>query len=175
MKRFLLLLTVVVLVCMMAMPAAAGPKKSTLGIGSYAVVIDSDGYKDNFFGIGIFGSTAISRNLVLRAGIYGTAHEDYEDDFTLSGIDLQMLFGKNLARRGFKFYAGLDYFKETVEIDLGGLGTFEDDYSDLGLILGLGYNFRNVAIDWYGVGRSNEEYGDGVDVGAGSLMISMRF
>jgi len=175
MKRFLLLLTVAVLVMLMAMPATSAPRKSTLGIGTYVVQFDSDGYKDNFVGLGLSASTAISRNAVIRGVIYGTEHEDISD-FTAAGIDVQILFGKNLSRPGFKFYAGLDYFMETLELDLG-WGSEEEDYSGLGLILGRGYNFRNMSIDWYGCGRNPDAYDDlNIDtVGAGSLAISMRF
>jgi hypothetical protein len=176
MKRFILLLTVAVLVMLMAVPAIARPRTGTLGVGTYVVQFDSNGYKDNFIGLGFSASTAISRNMVVRGVIYATEHEDM-DDFTAVGVDAQLLFGKNLIRPGFKLYAGLDYFMETLELDLGEWGSDEEDYSGLGLILGLGYNFRNMSIDWYGCARNPDAY-DGFDldtVGAGSLMISMRF
>ncbi|MCP4146084.1 MAG: hypothetical protein GY752_12510 [bacterium] len=174
MKRFILLLTVAVLICMMVVPAAARPKKSTLGIGTYAMIFDYNGIaRDDFTGFTIFGSTALSRNLVFRGGIYAAEHTDFSS-ITDAGVDLQILFGKNLSRRGFKFYAGLNYFSETIEI-----GDFlENDYSGVGLVLGLGYNFRNMSIDWWGNGRNPDSYNNLLNldtVGAGSLAVSLRF
>jgi hypothetical protein len=174
MKRFLLLLTVAVLICMMVVPAAARPKKSSLGIGSHLMIFNYiSGAEDEFSGINIFGSTAISRNLVFRGGIYAAEHTDFSS-ITNAGVDLQLLFGKNLSRRGFKIYAGLNYFSETIEIE----NLIETDYSGIGLILGLGYNFRNMSIDWWGNGRDPDSYDNlpTLDtVGAGCISASIRF
>ena len=176
MKRFLLLLTVAVLICMMVVPAAARPKSSSLGIGTYLMSFNHvGGAKSEYSGINIFGSTAISRNLVFRGGIYAAEHTDCSN-LTNAGIDLQILFGKNLSRQGFKFYAGLNYFSETVEVE--GLAGSESEYSGAGLILGLGYNFRNMSIDWWGNGRNPDSYEDlpTLDtVGAGCISASIRF
>lgn len=113
-------------------------------------------------------------HLAVRFTGYTVSYE-YDDQETFDGYDLQLLLTTNARRTGFKFYLGGAYFMETYAYPPLAV---EERFSGGGLVLGLGYHWRRVSLDWYGVGRAAEDYrlsGQDYAVGTGSLALGLRF
>ena len=152
-------------------------KKWSVGIGSYATVISVDEYgseDDEFTGGSITVRYAATENIALSAVFYGLEHEDVSA-IEVSGIDLLVYAGNNFMSEGFKYYGGVGFYSETLEV-----GSFEEDFSGFQLNGGIGYNWEHVALDLTLGIRSTGDYEDFTDASdvtavSSSLSLAYRF
>jgi len=161
--------------------AAADGPRNQLSIGTYAIGVDYDDYRipdDDLSGNAI-SYTHIFERVALRVNLYGTDHDDIPG-LDVDGSEILLLGGSNLAGEGFKIYGGGGFFGETWESP-----SEETDISGLELVGGLGYNWKEVAVDFTVGLRRARDYEDrksalvgrNVDAGAASssLTVGIRF
>lgn len=152
-------------------------KKWNVGISTYAITIDAAAYGDDqFAGYSLSGGYSFSDNVALRGQYYSTEH-DIDSSLELSGLDLNVYVGTGLASEGFKAYAGLGVYSETLE---SSYFQVEEDFSGVQLSGGIGYNWESVSLDFALAIRSTgdyEDFGTGADTSAvaGSLILAYRF
>ncbi|WP_325412008.1 hypothetical protein [Pseudomonas sp.] len=168
------------------MTEAQEPSESSfaLGLSSYATVFSVDTYKGSdefrFGGAAINATLSLNNNLALRGHLYSQEWEDASST-ELSGFDLQLLLGSNLAREGFKYYLSLGLFSEELE-EPG----YSRSLSGTMIGFGLGYNWERVALDFSLHARQAQPYADmleelgypysgTVSAGSGALSLAYRF
>lgn len=159
-------------------------KKTSIGIADYAVKVSYSapgaiGVDDDFTGIGIFVTHAISDNFALRGGYYFLNHDEYSD-VDAKGIDLLAYYGTGFATDGFKAYIGGGFFSEKLEGSIA-----SETFGGIQINGGLGYNWERVSLDLSLGIRDASDYEDfvsdvnGISVSAralsGSFMLSVRF
>jgi len=147
---------------------------NTLTLGSYGLSISGPLQDDRYPGGAVGYQRALGDHLAVRLTGYALRYE-YNDQETFDGYDVQLLLTTNARRSGFKLYLGGAYFSETYAAPSLGV---KERFSGGGLVLGLGYNWRRMSLDWYGVGRFAEAYRlspQEYAVGAGSLALGLRF
>ena len=154
--------------------------KTNFGITSYALNVGYDRkyLNDEFSGLGIFMTHALSNSTALRGGVYSLEH--LVKNRQAQGIDVQLLLGNNFERPGMKFYGGVGLYSETWKI-----ANISEDYGGAQLIFGMGANFSVLSVDWWVALRSSGDYsasatkeaGFPITTGAanGGLMFSIRF
>ena len=154
--------------------------KTNLGLASYALNVNYDRtfYDDEFSGLGIFMTHALSRTTALRGGVYSLDRQ--VGDVQARGMDVQLLLGNNFIGPGLKVYGGVGLYSESWKIV-----NISDDYSGAQFIFGIGANFGAFAVDWWAGLRSSGDYSDSaandagfpINAGAanGALMFSIRF
>ena len=154
----------------------AKQKQWSVGISSYALIIDSDYYgADDFIGFAISSDYAISDNFAIRGAYYSLEHEDFSE-IEVNGFEFLGYYGTGLMSQGFKAYIGGGLYTETLEAS-GGL---DEDFSGVQLNGGIGYNWESVALDLSTGIRTTGDYedfydGDDLIVTSGSLTLSFRF
>lgn len=163
-------------VCFFPTQSRAEDESSTsLGLSTYAINVSYDyaWTDDEFSGVGIFLTQALSRNVALRGGFFSTEHDDWSD-LEASGIDLQLLVGNDFISEGFKIYGGLGYFDEEWEVSI-----LQADFSGPEATLGIGFNWEKAALDfWFSI-RDASDYedfiGEEASAASSALMLSYRF
>lgn len=78
----------------------------------------------------------------------------------MSGYDTQLLLGSNLKSEGFKFYAAIGVFSESMTVS-GVRGDLDFNGGQFGV--GLGYNWPSVSLDYSINVRSADDYADFVE------------
>jgi hypothetical protein len=155
-------------------------RKFNVGLGTYALVItnDSDFFDDDrLTGFSISGLYAVSDMFALRAAYYALEHDDFSniDD---TGFDFVGYIGAGLMSEGFKIYGGGGIYTESWDTPTG-----DESFNGLQLSGGIGYNWKNVALDFVLSLRQKDDYedvlaGSGVSIegaASGSLILSARF
>lgn len=141
----------------------------SLGASTFALAQNiSDGFTETdltFTGLQLVGAMSVSDNVQAQLSIYGASEADY-DDLTVSGNSIRMNFGKGFQLKGFKAYATVGYFNESLEdatSESDGISGFEFGGA-------IGYNFDAVSLD-YGITIRNSDgyakdgvWGEGLDV-----------
>ena len=80
--------------------------KFSAGVGSYALVVEADGYsEDQFAGFSVFGDYAFNDHFSLRGQYYSVEHDDFSE-LEASGLEANAYFGTGLASNGFKAFIG---------------------------------------------------------------------
>jgi hypothetical protein len=178
MSRFALLILLI------AVPLAAQAedlnKKFNIGLGTYALIITNDSSffdDDRLTGFSVSGQYAISDMFALRAAYYALDHDDFSniDD---TGFDFVGYVGAGLMSEGFKIYGGGGIFTESWDTSTG-----DKSFNGLQLSGGIGYNWKNVGLDFVLALRQKDDYedvlaGSGVSINgaaSGSLILSARF
>ncbi len=177
---FRLSLILVLIAIPLAAQSAGPPKKFSVGIGTYGLVIVNNSNvfdDDRLSGFGISGQYAVSDMFALRATYFVLDHDDFSniDD---TGFDFVAYFGTGLMTEGFKIYGGGGVFTESWET-----AGADQSFNGLQLSGGLGYNWESVALDFVLSLRDKSDYqdilvGSGVSVdgaASGSLSLSARF
>ncbi len=153
---------------------------SLVGIGTYAAVVDNPSpfADDKLYGFSLTGTLGLGPSLAVRGNLYFTEHDDVSG-LDNNGLDAQLLFGGGMNRYGFKYYGIVGLFSETWDS-----GAAEHDFSGLELGFGIGYDWRRISLDWWGVWRDPGDYEDlvrsatgvAVDLNAasGALMLTFR-
>lgn len=147
---------------------------NTLTLGTYALTISGPVQADTYRGVALGYERALGDHWAVRFTGY-TASYEYNDQETFDGYDVQLLLTTNARRTGFEFYLGGAYFTETYTVPPLAV---EERFSGGGLVLGLGYHWRRMSLEWYAVGRAAEDYrlsGQDYTVGTSSLALGLRF
>ncbi len=150
------------------------PANNALTLGTYALTITGPVRSDTYRGGTLGYERALGDHWAVRFAGY-TASYEFNDQETFDGYDVQLLLTTNARRTGFKFYLGGAYFTETYAVPPLAV---EERFSGGGLVLGLGYNWRRVSLEWYGVGRMAEDYRltpQNHVIDTGSLAVGLRF
>lgn len=155
-------------------------KKFNIGLGTYALVITNDSAffdDDRLTGFSLSGLYAVSDMFALRAAYYALEHDDFSsiDD---TGFDFVGYIGAGLMSEGFKIYGGGGIYTENWDTPTG-----DESFNGLQLSGGIGYNWKNVALDFVLSLRQKDDYedvlvGSGVNIdgaASGSLILSARF
>ncbi|RCU49568.1 hypothetical protein EZV61_15515 [Corallincola luteus] len=157
--------------------AESETKQWSVGVGSYALIIDSDDYGDDTFeGYALSADYAINDNFAVRGNYYSLEHEDLSS-LEIDGFELLGYFGTGLMTEGFKAYIGGGFFSENLDGPFG----LDEDFSGLQLNGGLGYNWEYVALDFSLAVRDPSDYedlgddDDDLTVVSGLLKIAFRF
>ena len=152
---------------LLALPLAAQsdllPKKITIGVGAYALLIANDSTAlddDQLSGFTASGQYAFSDMFALRAAYYALDHSDFTN-VNANGFDLVGYVGTGMMTKGFKIYGGGGYYSESWETS----GTSQS-FTGLQLNGGLGYNWENAGLDFMLALRQTSDYED-VLVGSG--------
>ena len=150
-------------------------KNFEIGIGGYAVVIDSQ--DRNEFGGNSLSAAFVFNDFVAIRGQYYSVEHDKRDYFDLTGFDVNAYFGKGLQSRGFKIYSGLGFYKETLEYR-----NITEDITGAQISGGIGYNWPQVSLDLSISIRTVGDYADYFDsnkddvaAASSSLIIAYRF
>src|SRR5690606_19419088 len=94
--------------------AAADDKMFSVGGALYWIDIEATGLGEmEFSGGALVGTAAFNENVAVRGSIYNTKWDD-DSALKLSGYDTQLLLGSNLKSEGFKFYAAIGVFSESM-------------------------------------------------------------
>lgn len=158
------------------------PNKFSIGLASFATVIAYDTYyggtdDDSFSGLALFGKIALNDSVALKL-LYGK--QSFEDDSSLKADSLEgnILLGKGLLSEGFKFYGSLGFYSD----ELSAPNLESESFSGGMLGAGLGYNWEQVAVDfWFNIRSAGDYedkiYGSGSNVVAasGGLGLAFRF
>ena len=154
-----------------------------VGLASYATGVDYENEfiaDDAFSGLALFYTGAVNNNVAFRLGLFGG---DYDGDdlafdalgLTSAGYDASILLGGNLQNTGLKGYIGLGVFSEEWEDNGGGT----EEFGGAQFILGVGYNFEALALDFWLAGRDASDYeeyfGATATASSAGLMVSARF
>ena len=153
-------------------------KHWSLGLGTYALVVDDDeSIDEEFTGYTLAATYAFQNNVAVKIQYYNIEHDDFSD-VDVSGYDANIYFGTGLLNDGFKAYVGGGLYNETLEIDNL---DFDEDFSGLQVSGGIGYNWKRVSLELAMNIRSIEDYEDfyGADddiiAVSSSLLFSIRF
>ncbi len=151
-------------------------KQWSVGVGSYALVLEHDELGDDDFSGGALSVTYVfSNKLSINGQIYALEHDDVSA-VEVSGFDMSVLYGTGLASEGFKAYIGVGLYNETFEFE-----SFEEDFSGVQISGGFGYNWDSVSLDLSLGIRSVGDYEDLADDGediivvSSSLVLAYRF
>ena len=140
--------------------AAADDKMFSVGGALYWIDIEATGIGDlEFSGGALVGTAAFNENVAVRGSIYNTKWDD-DSALKLSGYDTQLLLGSNLKSEGFKFYAAIGVFSESMTVS-GVRGDMDFNGGQFGV--GLGYNWPSVSLDYSINVRSADDYADFVE------------
>jgi hypothetical protein len=160
--------------------AETEPKKFNLGLGYYSLQLYDETWSydsKRMNGAAFTGAYMFSDQIALRASYYVLRNGDFTNTDT-EGMELLGYYGRGLATRGGKVYAGAGYFTEDWD-DTEGTHQFDG----LQLMLGAGYNWDRVAFDAIITLRDVGDYDDYLGrpdaeintAGVLSLMLSARF
>ncbi len=151
--------------------------KFSAGVGSYALVVEADGYsEDQFAGFSVFGDYAFNDHFSLRGQYYSVEHDDFSE-LEASGLEANAYFGTGLASNGFKAFIGGGFYSEEMEAD-----GFDENFFGAQISGGIGYNWQKVSLDFTLAIRTAGDYADMLDededdvvAASGSLNIAYRF
>lgn len=148
----------------------------SVGIGSYALVIDHDNLgEDDFLGHSLSVTYAFSDSMSINIQYYTLEHDDYSD-IEVSGFDTSVFYGTGLASKGFKAYIGVGLYSETREFE-----NVEKDFSGAQLSGGFGYSWNKISLGLLIGVRSTEDYhdltndGDDITAISSSLVLEYKF
>jgi len=151
-----------------------------IGIGGYAVVIDEDRSQnqDELGGNSLSATFVFNDFLAIKGQYYSLDNEDDRSHkFDLSGYDVNAYFGENLQSKGFKYYMGIGFYKETLEYSSG-----DEDITGAQISGGIGYNWSHVSLDLTLSYRTVGDYAafldekdDNVTAMSSSLTVAYRF
>mgnify|MGYP005991696981 CR=1 FL=1 len=151
-------------------------KQWSVGIGSYALVIDDEDYGDDeFTGLTLSSTYAFSDEFAMRGSYYSLEHDDWSA-LEVTGFDIVGYWGTGLMSEGFKAYIGGGVYHESLEVE-----NVDESFSGAQLNGGIGYNWESVALDLSLGIRTVGDYEDFADDNAdltavtSSLTISYRF
>ena len=165
-------------------------KNNEIGASLYVMSIESKAntWQDNneltHAGFSGYFSHAHTNHLITRFYIYDA--NVVEKDKTIvsksriSGIEAQVIFTTNANQQGWKFFGGLSAFGEkwdTRRSKTSHLLPTRNTHAGLGLTYGLGYNFKNIAIDFSTTVRQKTSYqlSNAQTIASGGLSIAHRF
>lgn len=109
---------------------------------------DSTIETDSFSGFGVLANIAINNAIAFRGQYANQKHED-DSSLKMKSLGLGALFGTGLARKGFKAYGTIGFYRDTVK---------NEKFSGLYGGGGLGYNFGPVSIEGYMHLREASDY-----------------
>jgi hypothetical protein len=163
----------------------------SVGIASFATSLQYDTYyggyygdyygsyydddEANFGGYAIYGTAAINNHVAFRLTWAMQSHEDFSE-LDLNAIEIHLLAGTGLLRRGFKVYGSLGYFSESLEDS-----EFREKERFSGFMLGagLGYDWNPISLELWVNLRDARDYEDFLDTGvsaaSGGLGLAVRF
>ncbi len=171
MKRSMGALAAALLITALSGQALAEEKKGTIGIGSYVIIMDINGFgSSTYAGSAVVASYNFTPLISASTHIYSTTLNNGTEK--IGGYDALVRFGKQ--DTGFTYFAGIGFYSETVT-DFG----FSLDASGSAFGFGIGYNWDDVALTYEASGRTTSDYesalGRSVIETAGSLNIAYRF
>jgi len=153
-------------------------RKFSVGVSSYATSVDFPQGTDDASGIGLTATAVFNTLGVGHLGLmanYAAMEHDQVNAIDVTNVDASLIWGKNLATEGFKFYVGGGFFSEKWEA--GNL--LNETFSGVQLTGGIGYNFDRIALDLFVNARPGSGYkfqGTEADGAAtAGLSISYRF
>jgi len=152
-------------------------KNWSVGIGSFAVVIDGNGSnRDEFGGLGLSTTFTFNDNFAIQAQHY-SLENDVENDIEISGYEASAYVGNNLKSEGFKTYGGVGFYSEKMEYR-----RFSESFTGAHLSGGLGYNWERLSLDFTLSLRTVGDYADFSDEEreditalSGALIAAFRF
>lgn len=166
-------------------------KNSEIGFSLFIMSIErksnSWGEDNNLTHEGFSGfySQALNDHLVTRFYIYDATVSDEDkqnvvNNSRISGMEAQVLLTTNSNHHGWKFFGGVSAFGEVWDTEReksNDLLPSKDTHAGFGLVYGLGYNFKSVAIDFSTTIRQKTSYElpEAKTIASGGLTISHRF
>lgn len=156
--------------------AAELSARNSVGISRYTSSVSYNGLRSatlDLNGFALFATRALDHHLALRGGWFQQHHTS---DMSADGIDIQLLAGNNFDRKGLKLFGGVGYLRERWGLSEGDV-TLESPQ----VTMGVGYNWDDVSVEWWGAVRAANEYDKLAPVTAsaaataGSLLLSYRF
>lgn len=157
---------------------AHAQNRNEVFFGTYALSVDYDNNfaRDDFAGFHIGYSRDFTDHFGFRGSAYFMEHDDVSG-LDVSGVDLAMVGG--LLGDGFNVFGGGGLFTEEWDLSRGG----SEDFSGIQLVLGIGYNWDRVGLDFTIAGRSTSDYEDfiqsrtgaNVDATAGTANLNVGF
>lgn len=132
-------------------------RENQIYTGSKSLTVSYDNAwmgNDELSGYQIGYSRVFQRHFEFRGSYYRLEPDSYSD-VTVRGFDLGVVAGN--VGPGFKSYAGAGLFSETWD------NSFSHDFSGLQLILGIGYNWREMGLDLTIAFRDASDYEDFVN------------
>jgi hypothetical protein len=151
-------------------------KQLSVGVGTYALVIDHDNSgEDEFLGHSLSVTYAFSDNMSMNIQTYALEHDDHSN-VEIEGFDMSVFYGTGLVSKGFKSYIGIGLYSETLQFE-----NTEKDLSGVQLSGGVGYSWNKISFGFLIGIRSTEDYedlaNDGSDITAisSSLVLEYKF
>jgi len=151
-------------------------KQLSVGIGSYALMIDQDKLgEEDFSGNSLSITYAFSDKMAMNIQPYSLEHDD-ASDIEISGFDMSVYYGTGLASKGFKAYIGVGLYNETRKFE-----SVEEDFSGVQLSTGFGYSWNKISLGLHIGIRSTDDYeelannDDKITAISSSLVLEYRF
>jgi len=134
---------------------AQAQNRNEVYFGTYALTVGYDNTfsDDDFAGFHIGYSRDFTDHVGFRGSAYFMEHDDVSG-LDVTGVDLTVVGG--LLGDGFNAFGGGGFFTEEWDLSRGG----SEDFSGIQLVLGIGYNWDRVGLDFTIAGRSTSDYED---------------
>ena len=150
--------------------------RNSVGLSSYSTTVAYGGLRSaslDLNGYALFATRALDHHLAVRGGWF---EQNHGSGIKARGFDVQFLAGNNFDHNGLKFFGGVGYTQERWNWSDGNARLEAPQVT-----LGVGYNWSDVSVEWWGSVRSSNQYDKLAQTPApaaataGSLLISYRF
>lgn len=155
-------------------------RKFNLGVTTYATVIgDGSNTQQELTGGGLLASYAFTNNIGMRINAGSLSHDSFYN-VDSNTAELSLLFGRNLARTGWKVYGAAGMFQDKWKIKNSDIS---ETFSGPLLTGGIGYHWNRVSFEFWLSLRKSSEYDsirtdryDSSDIaGSGGWALAVRF